>query len=270
MKDIYVYGIGLTAAGMSTWVEGAAILRGDRFYDKTELPDLTPQLLRPDEKLRTTALIKLALHVAEQATDNSAISAENPGFAKNLCSVFASSEGDMALVDKICDALSMTDRPISPNQIHNCAHNAPAAYWSIATCNHLASVSLSSGPGSYAGGLLEAAGLSTVEKCPTLLVSYDWPPPEALKPLIPIQEAFGSALIVGSEPRKHSLAKIQLALGSEEETTLDDSALETLRLSNPAARALTVLKVIACKQAQTVVLPYLEGQNLSVTCTPCL
>jgi hypothetical protein len=264
MNDIYVYGIGLTAAGMSTWVEGAAILRGDRLYDKAELPAFTPHLLRHNERRRTTALIKLALQVAEQATDNSALSAQN------LCSVFACSEGDIDIVDKICEALTMADRPVSPTHFHNSVHNAPAGYWAIATGSHLASISMSAGPGSYAGGLLEAAGLSTGEQCSTLLVSYDFPPPDSLKPLVPVEEAFGSALVVASQPGKNSLAKLQLALNPAEETTLSDSALEALRLSNPAARALPILQAIACKQAQTVVLPYLDGQNLSVTCTPCL
>ncbi len=263
MNDIYVYGIGLTAAGMSTWVEGAAILRGDRFYEKTELPAFTPLLLRPNERRRTTALIKLALHVAEQATDNCAMSAEN------LCSVFASSEGDIDIVDKICEALTIADRPVSPTHFHNSVHNAPAGYWAIATGSQLASISMSAGPGSFAGGLLEAAGLSAVEQCPTLLVSYDLPPPESLQALIPVEEVFGSAMIVGREPHNRSLAKIQLALNPAEETKLNDSALEALRLSNPAARALPMLQAIACKQTQTVVLPYLDGQNLSVTCSPC-
>lgn len=263
MNDIYVYGIGLTAAGMSTWMEGAAILRGDKYYDKTELPAFTPHLLRPNERRRTTALIKLALHVAEQATEHCALGVEN------LCSVFSSSEGDIFIVDKICDALTLADRPVSPTHFHNSVHNAPAGYWAIATGSQLASTSMSAGAGSFAGGLMEAAGLSAVEQLPTLLVSYDLPPPENLEPLIPITEAFGSAMIVGSEARENSLAKLQLAINPEDESKLSDSALETLRLSNPAARALPLFQAIACKKSQTVVLPYLDGQNLSVTCSPC-
>jgi hypothetical protein len=262
MTDIYVYGIGITAPGMHTWIEGAAILRGDQFYDKTELPAFTPHLLRPNERRRTTALIKLALQVAEQAVENSDISAET------LCSVFASSEGDIDIVDKICDALTQADRPVSPTHFHNSVHNAPAGYWAIATGCQRASVSMSAGAGSFAGGLLEAAGLCAVEQCPTLLLSYDLPAPEPLKPLIPIQEAFGSGLVLGCEPREHNLAKIQLALDTVTHTTLDDTALEALRLSNPAAQVLPLLKAIACKQPQSVVLPYLDGSCLNVTCTP--
>jgi hypothetical protein len=263
MNELYVYGIGLTAPGMHTWVEGAAILRGDKLYESTELPAFTPHLLRPNERRRTTALIKLALQVAEQAVENSEVAAES------LCSVFASSEGDIHIVDKICDALTQPDRPVSPTHFHNSVHNAPAGYWAIATNCQRPSVSMSSGPGSFAGGLLEAAGLSAVEQCPSLMLSYDLPAPERLKSVIPIEEAFGCGLVIGSESREHSLAKIQLSLNTDEETTLDDNALEALRLSNPAAQGLPLLQAIACKHTQTVVLPYLDGQTLSVTCSPC-
>ena len=56
MNEIYIHGIGLIAPGMSTWMEGAAILRGDSLYEKTELPAFAPHSLRPNERRRTTAL----------------------------------------------------------------------------------------------------------------------------------------------------------------------------------------------------------------------
>jgi hypothetical protein len=129
---------------------------------------------------------------------------------------------------------------------------------------------MSAGTGSFSGGLLEAAGLSTIEHCSTLLVSYDLTPPETLTSVVPIEDVFACALIIGNEPRTPCLAKLQLALNPAEQTKLNDNALESLRSSNPAARALPLLKAIAGKQAQTVVLPYLHGQNVSVTCTPWL
>jgi hypothetical protein len=264
MSEIYIQGIGLTAPGMSTWLEGAAILRGEHLYEKTELPNFAPHLLRPNERRRTTSLIKLALQVAEQAVNHSSISADQ------TCSVFSSSEGDIDIVDKICEALTEPDRPVSPTHFHNSVHNAPAGYWAIATGCQLASVSMSAGPGSFVGGLLEAASISAIENSSTLLVSYDLPPPEVLKPVIHILEPFGSALVIRRDSAADSLAKLQLELTpADEETTLSDPALEALRLSNPAARVLPLLKAIAGKKPQTVVLPYLPGQSLTVICTPC-
>ncbi len=263
MKEIYVYGVGLTAPGMSTWIEGAAVLRGDKPFDKQPLPAITPNLLRPNERRRTTALIKLAMHVAEHAVEHAGVT------PANLCSVFTSSEGDIDIVDKICDALTLVDRPVSPTHFHNSVHNAPAGYWAIATACQQPSVSMCAGPGSFAGGLLEAVGFCVEEHCPTLLVSYDLPPPETLEPVIPITEAFGNALVLGLEPREHCLAKLQLARGTDEPTAMRDTGLEALRLSNPSARGLPLLKAIACKHNETVVLPYLSGQTLRVTCTPC-
>ena len=264
MNEIYIHGIGLIAPGMSTWMEGAAILRGDSLYEKTELPAFAPHSLRPNERRRTTALIKLALQVAEQAIDHSNIAAEQ------TCAVFSSSEGDIDIVDKICSALTEPDRPVSPTHFHNSVHNAPAGYWAIATGCQFASISMSAGAGSFVGGLLEAAGINAEENTAALLVSYDLPPPEILKPFIAISEPFGSAMVISQEAKAGSLAKLQLQLTlADEESTLKDSALEALRLSNPAARALPLLKAIASKQTQTVVIPYLPDQNLTIVCTPC-
>ena len=268
MKEIFVNGIGLAAPGMSTWLEGAAILRGDKLYEKTELPGFAPHLLRPNERRRTTTLIKLALQVAEQAMENSTIKPDN------ACSVFSSAEGDTDIIDKICLALTEPDRPVSPTHFHNSVHNAPAGYWAIATGCQLASISMSAGLGSYTGGLLEAASICMVEKSAALLVSYDLPPPDILKPFIPILEPFGSALITSPDPQAGSLVKLRLELSqSTDVTALEDPKLEALRLSNPAAQALpllkTIAKAIAGKQTQTVVLPYLPGQSLTVVCTPC-
>jgi len=264
MNDIYIHGIGLIAPGMRTWTEAAAVFRGDILYEETELPAFSPNLLRPNERRRTTALIKLALQVAEQAVDHSTTAPEQ------TCTVFSSSEGDIDIVDKICSALTEPDRPVSPTNFHNSVHNAPAGYWAIATGCQLASISMSAGPGSFVGGLLEAASISAVEKSPTLLVSYDLPPPEILMPMIPIQKPFGSAMVISGDSKAGSVARLQLQLtAADEETTLSDPVLEALRLSNPAARALPLLKAIASKHAQTVVLPYLQDQNLTVVCTPC-
>lgn len=264
MNELYIHGIGLTAPGMSTWTEGAAVLRGDSLYEKTQLPAFAPHMLRPNERRRTTALIKLALQVAEQAIDHSNMAPDQ------TCSVFSSSEGDIDIVDKICLALTEPDRPVSPTNFHNSVHNAPAGYWAIASSCQLPSVSISAGPGSFVGGLLEAAGISVVENLPALLVSYDLPPPEILKPLIPIEEPFGSALVISPHGNSDSLVKLQLELtAGDTHTTLSDPSLEALRLSNPAARSLPLLKAIASNQVQTVVLPYLDDQNLTVVCTPC-
>lgn len=265
MNRLYIHSVGIIAPGMDTWLEAATILRGEKRYEKTEVPKFTPNLLRPNERRRTTSLIKLALQVGEQAIENADISADQ------VSSVFASSEGDIDIVDKICHALTLPDRPVSPTHFHNSVHNAPAGYWAIATGSHLPSISMSAGAGTLVGGLLEAAGLCATENTPTILVCYDYPPPEILKSKISIDESFGCAFVMSGTARENSMAQIQLELiNSDEQTCLTaDPALESLRLCNPTARILPLLQAIACKQQQTVVLPYLDEQKLQVSCSPC-
>ena len=51
---------------------------------------------------------------------------------------------------------------------------------------------------------------------------------------------------------------------SAAETTLDEAALEQLRLGNPAARALPLLQTLALQRFGTVVLPMGLAANLAV------
>ena len=77
--------------------------------------------------------------------------------------VFASSGGDSEVLDKICTALTLPDRPVSPTQFHHSVHNTPAGYWSIATGCTQPSLSLSAYDSSFSAGLLEAAALAWAE-----------------------------------------------------------------------------------------------------------
>ena len=65
------------------------------------------------------------------------------------------------------------------------------------------------------------------------------------------------------------LAQISVSFTDARADTLDDSALENLRLSIPAARGLPLLRAIASKQNQRVVLDYLDSTRLAVAITPC-
>jgi len=63
---------------------------------------------------------------AQQASD---MAGTRPG---SIPSVFATSNGDGAVVHTILEALA-AHQPVSPTQFHNSVHNAAAGYWSIAT-----------------------------------------------------------------------------------------------------------------------------------------
>ena len=48
-----------------------------------------------------------------------------------LPSVFASTHGDLAITDYMCETLATDPTAVSPTKFHNSVHNAAAGYWTI-------------------------------------------------------------------------------------------------------------------------------------------
>ena len=270
-----IAGIGVIAPGMDAWVSTTGqsaknILQGQTVYtDGSGLAPMSPTLLPANERRRTTPLIKLALCCAQQVLiqiDPASINIK----AKNLASVFASSCGDLQIVDLVMNALLMEGKPVSPTHFHNSVHNAPAGYCSIATGSHAASTSLSAFDDSFAVGLLEAATQVIVEQQDVLLVAYDMPPPPVLSPFRPMQAAFATALILTHENADHLHAVIDLEISNERQISqMSDVNLENLRAGNPAARSLPLLQLLAREEKGTVYIPYPHAQSLQIALSPC-
>jgi hypothetical protein len=265
MIAVGVHAVGLTAPGLPGWRESLPILRAETPYRRQEMPPLKPDMLKPNERRRTTQTIKLALVAADDALQQVARPAE-------LLSVCASDYGDLDIVNQICLALTQTDRPVSPTQFHNSVHNAPAGYWSIASGYRQASTSLGGLQGMFAAALLEAAVQAVSEAKPVLLVSYDLPAPAPLDQLIPRDACFGAALLLnaasGSDPDRLATLHLEPLAGAAQ-TPLDEQPLEELRRSLPAARALPLLIAVARQARTRIVLPYLDGLGLGVETHPC-
>ena len=155
-----ICGVGLLAPGLPSWKRGRAILNGETAYQYDAMPPFDIGPLPPNERRRTTNVVRLSLHVAREAI------AEAPVDPADLYSVFSCSGGDTETLDKICSALTLPERPVSPNQFHNSVHNAPAGYWAIATGSRNPSTSLSAYDTSFSAGLLEAISLVLVEAQP--------------------------------------------------------------------------------------------------------
>jgi hypothetical protein len=69
---------------------------------------------------------------------------------------------------------------------------------------------------------------------------------------------------------KECIAKLSLQpIADGDESQMQDSVLEKLRLSAPAARSLPLLEKIAQQQPAQIVLPYLPGLNLQTELKPC-
>ncbi len=261
-----VAGIGLIAPGIDGWSQGGDLLRGAGGFDtQAGMPPLKPALLPPNERRRTTPLIKLALKSAQDALTGWS------GDMAELATVFSSSGGDLEIVDKILTSLGMAGKPVSPTHFHNSVHNAPAGYWSIASGSHAPSTSLSAFDASFSAGLLEAATQVVIEQRPVLLVAYDIPPPAALHPFRPLLAPFGTALLLLPADAGGLKWRLELGLsqGESDLTSMTDDAFENLRIGVPAARSLPMLELMAKGDAGVVGLEYLPDSRLDVAIRPC-
>jgi hypothetical protein len=261
MIEVGLYSIGVVAEGLPGWEKTASILRQEIPYTWSELPSLKPIMLQPNERRRTTRTIKIALQAAEEAM-------QTWDACDSLQSVFSSSEGDLDIIDQICQSLALPDRPVSPTQFHNSVHNAPAGYWSMGSGSQAASTSLAGLEGSFASALVEASVQVVSENRPILMVCYDQPPPPLLKDFIPIQAPFSVALLLTPKTSEFlTIARLQLQPSATERqlSQMKQPVLEQLRLAAPAAKSLPLLDALAIGESSyQKCLPYLPGLNLIV------
>ncbi len=259
----YIEGIGLIGPGLAGWAKSEPVLSGRVPYQtqKTILP--SPELLPAAERRRSGAIVKLTL-----ATGIEAIAAAGLD-AANLPSVFTSSGGDGDNCHAICEMLASNDRQISPTRFHNSVHNAAAGYWSIATGAMRSSSVLCAFDACFGAGLLEALTQVVVDHTRSVLLACDTAYPEPLYSARPIPDSLGIGLVLAPQRSATSLAQISVSLTDARADTLDDAALESLRLNIPAARGLPLLRAIASKQDQRVVLDYLDSTRLAVDITHC-
>ncbi|MBE0624092.1 MAG: beta-ketoacyl synthase chain length factor [Burkholderiales bacterium] len=259
----YIEGVGLLGPGLADWPAGQAVLGGREPYrpHKTVLPP--PALLPAAERRRSCAIVKLTL-----ATGLEAIAAAGLD-AASLPSVFSASGGDGENCHIICEMLASDDRQISPTRFHNSVHNVAAGYWGIATGAMTTSSVLSAFDASFGAGLLEALTQVVADNIPCVLLACDTAYPEPLYSARPIPDALGIALVLAPHRSARALAQIRVGLTEASADLLDDPVLENLRIAIPAARGLPLLRAIALRQDQHVVLDYLDSTRLAVAVTPC-
>lgn len=254
---VRIAGVGLIAPGLEGWQASIPILAGRATYTPSPFEPKAPAFCPPNERRRMTPVIRIALQAALEAMGDEHV---------DLPTVFASSEGDLGVIDHLCTALAEPHRPVSPTQFHNSVHNAPAGYWHLGRKSHAASTSLSAGEASFASGLMDAMSLVHTEGRSVLLVAYDGSTPERLYPLCPIDQPFACALVLQPWASRSGGAWLELgAITAEPSDTLAaDPALEGLRLANPSARALPLLCAMAIGSERSVRLPYLDGSSVTL------
>lgn len=262
---VAVQGIGLLAPGLAGWEDSREILAGVRPYRTGPLPDPEAALLPPNERRRSSDCVRWAVQVAQEAMSQSGLD------PREVATVYASSGGETAVLDRLCRSLATPEGVISPTLFHQSVHNTAAGYWGIATTCRQSSTALSCYDDSFAAGLLEAATFACLEARPVLLVAFDLSPPVPLFDARPIHTGFAAGLVL-TVPSPSRLGELHLRLEASDGqavTSLEDGGLEAVRLDNPAARSLPLLAALAGHDARRVRLNVLDDQRLTVDVVPC-
>jgi hypothetical protein len=262
---VAIQSIGVLAPGLAGWEVSRRVLAGAEPFLPASVPDPEAALLPPNERRRSSDCVRWAVQVAQEAMAQSGLD------PRDVPTVFASSGGEMGVLDALCRTLATPERVISPTLFHQSVHNTAAGYWGIATTCQQSSTALSCYDDSFAAGLLEAVTFVWVEHRPVLLVAYDLAVPFPLHEARPIGAGFAVALIV-APPAASACATMSLCLdeaGAGDSSRLQDSALERVRLDNPAARSLPLLCAIAAGGSHRITLGLLESQRLVLELEPC-
>jgi hypothetical protein len=252
-----IEGIGVLGPGFDDWNVAAAVLRGEQAYRsaRTALP--VALALPSAERRRAGRVIRLALAVCDQALARSGTD------VRALASVFSSSGADGDNCHEICRALATQERHISPTRFHNSVHNAAAGYWGIASGCTAPSTSLCAYDASFGAALLEAFAQLAAGADAVLVCVYDADYPLPLQAHRGIPDAFAVALLLRAAPAAPApLARLALQLAEGAPERMHDSALEALRVGNPAARCLPLLQRLARREAGALIVDYLPPLQL--------
>jgi hypothetical protein len=260
--QVFLTSVGIAGPGLDGWSAAQPILAGRSEYQHGPISRSIPDMLSAAERRRSSPSARLAIMAAQDAFRAGGLRGDE------IATVFASSDGDGAITQEICDALAGPAREVSPTSFHNSVFNAPAGYWSIATRSRLASTSLCAFDVSFAAGLIEAAAFATVERQPVMLIAWDVPFPAPLHTIRPVEESFAAALLLSPTAPAGSFMRWDITLEpSGSVTTWPEKLPDSLR-SNPAARCLPLLILWATRAAESVALEYSDTNDLVVVCEP--
>jgi hypothetical protein len=258
----FLSAISVFGPGLPGWEASQAMLAGSAPWVMAEVLPPAPAILAPGDRRRAGATTRFALAAAAEATG------AEPDRAI-FETVFASGNGDGAVIGTILDAMHTVDGVVSPTLFHNSVHNAAAGYWHIAVGSTMPSVSLGGHDGAFAAGLLAAMGAVVTRGRPVLLVAYDTPMAAPLSGVRPTAFPFATACLLRptAEGAQALLALRHIAEAAPEPPPGD--ALDALAAGNPAARALPLLRALAARRAATLTLPLLADAHLELRVTPC-
>ena len=258
-----ITGIGAWAPGAPDWQRLQAILRGDAaaMDDAPARPAGT--ILPAAERRRSPDGVRLAAEVAAQATGMAGI---DPA---TVPCVFASTHGELAITDCVCETLARSPLELSPTKFHNSVLNAPAGYWTIATGCTAASGAVTAHHYSFAAGLLEAASFACSEQAPVLFACCDVASTGPLAEMTRTTLAFGMAIVLAPAATGGARLDWSLREAQSDAPPPVELALRTVAGDNPAnAHALALLAALAGRESAGLALPLSPGLYLDMEITP--
>ena len=200
--SLYVEGIGWWSPRLPGWELARAVLRGERSAPPTAAARPIAALLPSTERRRAPDAVLVALEVAMAAC---AMAGREP---KTLASVFASSYGDLAVTDYLCETLAKTPAQLSPTKFHHSVHNAAAGYWTIATGALTPYTALAAATHTFGTGLLSSIVQLAAEPTPVLYVAYDVEARGPLATMVRSRGLLGVALVLTPERTTASRARL--------------------------------------------------------------
>ena len=242
----FVNGVALWAPRIPGWNLAAPVLRGEAVAANQPAPRPVPAVLAPTERRRAPDTVAIALEVAARACESAGVD------PVELASVFACTEGDMAISDYMCETLARTPTLISPTRFHNSVHNAAAGYWCIGTGCMQPYTALSAHRDTFGEGMLEALVQAQSTGRPTLLVAYDIEARGPLSTMAHSRGMVGAAAVVSPKAGAASLARIRwrTVRGTKRTAPLVRNA--ELVAGNAMAACLPFFEAIALEEARTV------------------
>lgn len=257
-----ITGIGAWAPGAPDWQHLRGILRGEAAPTDDSSARPAGSILPPAERRRAPDGVRLAADVAAQAT---AMAGVDPA---NLPCVFASTHGELAITDYVCETLAHTPLEMSPTRFHNSVLNAPAGYWTIATGCTAASSAVTAHHRSFAAGLLEAAAFACAEDAPVLFASSDVASTGPLGEMTRTTLAFGAALVLAPSGSAGARLDVALLEATDEPLIGNGLALQGVAGDNPAnSHALALLHALAIEKERRLHLPLSPGLSLDMEIT---
>lgn len=211
----FIQGIGFWSSRLPGWDVAAPALRGSASVPLEASRRPVPALLPATERRRAPDTVAVALEVASRACESAAV---DPA---TLASVFASTHGDLAISDYMCETLATNPTLTSPTRFHNSVHNAAAGYWTIAAGCYAPYTAVTAHAHTFGEGLLEALTQVAADGAPVLYVAYDIEARGPMATMAPSRGLLGAALVLAPAASPRSAARLawRTCPGHESEAT---------------------------------------------------